>query len=351
MAFFTYKKGDVELPKENAPISKKLKEDIKQNVITYAPADYYIAEMSKEANKFTIKQPSIPNSHDTSTKNGQGFSGTGPDDYDDYYNSNKFIASQLFITHEPTQYAVQFPAILESYSETFKPSYSQEQVYGRMDPIYKYTSTSRTISVTFKVIAYDEDHAHRNLHALSSLAEFLYPVYDYGTLQLDGRALPYQDALSNATAIRESPLLRVRFANLIQRTDKAFKNSSNANYANAGLLVAPTSFNFEPDKEAGYFPVEDNYLFPKQIKLSLNFNVLHENTLGWKATNDDMTDFRWIGNLSNQNSEKQNNNSVIFPWGDITFKQKEQIIKTAQEAEEQRKEAEQMAQQAPTGSR
>ena len=336
MAFFTYKKGDVELSKENAPIPDKQKADIEANTITYASADYYIAEMGQEGSEFTIKQPPIRNSHNTTTLKGdEDFSGTGPHDYGKYYNSNNFIASQLFIVHEPTGYAVQFPAILDSYSETFKPSYSPEQVYGRMDPIQKYVSTSRTINVGFKVIAYDEDHAHRNLHALSSLAEFLYPVYDYGSFQLDGRDLKYQDALSNATAIREAPLLRVKFANLIQRTDKTFKNGKDPTYINTGLLVAPSSFNFEPDKEAGYFPVEDNYLFPKQIKLSLNFNVLHENTLGWKSTNDDMTNFRWIGNLSNRNSEVFNKTSVIFPWGDMTFEQEEQIAKEAIDAVQQ----------------
>ena len=271
--------------------------------------DYYVADIDQNAPFATIKNSdeSIKNSINAS----DGFEGNQT-----FYSS--LNAAQLFITHAATGYAVQFPAILDSYNESFKPTYSQEQVYGRMDAIQKYVNTSRTISVTFKVLAYDEDQANKNINALSTLAQFMYPVYDYGEAKLDGRDLPYKDALNNATAIRESPLLRIKFANLIQRTNRIFKRGKTAKYINTGLLVAPTSFSFEPDKEMGYFVDRGSFLHPKQVKVTLSLNVLHEDTLGWKASNDDMTDFRWIGNLDDY--ENLNAQSVVFPWGDEKIK-------------------------------
>ena len=263
---------------------------------TYSDADYYIAE--DKARK--IDGYAAP-SHDTT----KAIEGTGPEDYGTYYSDTKVRASKLSIVHEPTKYAVMFPAILNTYSEAFSTEYKSESLYGRMDPVQNYVSTTRTISVSFTVLAYDEDHAHRNLHALSTLAQFLYPVY-----QNDSKAL------SNATSMSESPLWRVRFANLIQRT-----NRTDEHYISNGLLVAPTSFSFVPvfDKEGpGFFIVERKYNFPKEIKISLTFAVLHEETLGWYS-NVENTEHKWIGNLDANDGYKPNNSSTIFPWGDNTL--------------------------------
>lgn len=267
---------------------------------TYSDADYYIALADVKAKQWKIDDYTAP-SHDTT----KAIEGTGPEDYGTYYSDTKVRASKLSIVHEPTKYAVMFPAILNTYSEAFSTEYKSESLYGRMDPVQNYVSTTRTISVSFTILAYDEDHAHRNLHALSTLAQFLYPVY-----QNDSKAL------SNATSMSESPLWRVRFANLIQRT-----NRKDEHYISNGLLVAPTSFSFVPvfDKEGpGFFIVERKYNFPKEIKISLTFAVLHEETLGW-FSNIENTKHKWIGNLDANDGYKPNNNSTIFPWGDNTL--------------------------------
>ena len=271
---------------------------------TYSDADYYIANTPTKAAQWQID--GVENSIDTSKQVGEN----GPNDYDGYYNTAK--AAKLFIRHIPTGYSVAFPAILDTHSETFTPGFSGEPVYGRMDPIQKYKGTTRTISLGFTVVAYDEDHAHRNLHALSALVEFLYPVYDEA-----GTCVKNADGTTtftpNASVIREAPLLRVRFANLIQkngRNNDAKKAKPNLNYIDDGLLVAPTSFTFSPDKDAGYFFSGKNYIFPKQIKISMGFNVLHEETPGWIKSKDQ---YEWIGKLA---PDKQNyNGSTDFPWG------------------------------------
>lgn len=290
MPFFTNTRAIPENP--NIGISSVPK----QEPSTYADADYYIAGDS--INDWKID--TIANSIDAS----KGMKGvSGPDDYNGYYNSAN--AAKLFIRHVPTGYSVAFPAILKTYSDSFSPSFNPEQVYGRMDPIQKYQSTSRKISLGFTVVAYDEDHAHRNLHALSALVEFLYPVYDRVT----------NTECSNATAIRESPLLRVRFANLIQKNGIVGSSNSSVDdadsYINNGLLVAPSSFSFVPNAEAGYFFHGKNYLFPKEIAISMDFSVLHEETPGWIKGNSGK--YEWIGKLDSKLDS--NNTATDFPWG------------------------------------
>jgi hypothetical protein len=233
--------------------------------------------------------------------------GSGPDDYGNFYNSSN--ATKLFISYVPNngkqKYSLVFPAILDAYSEDFKPTFEQEQLYGRMDPVQKYKNTSRTINVSFKILAYDENHALKNLQALSTLSQFLYPVYTQDS----------SESLSNATFISQSPLWRVKFANMIQST-KINKNLSNNDYVDSGLLVAPTSFTFQPDLEMGFFISQKTFLFPKQIKLSLALTAIHESTLGWVSSNK--VDFNFIGNI-NENNGNIDKNTKIFPWGDVTF--------------------------------
>jgi hypothetical protein len=299
-----------------------------QSPSTYADADYYIANTPTGSAAWQIEQ--IPNSIDTSIASTDGT--TGPDDYNGYYNTTN--AAKLFIRHVPTGYSVAFPAILKTYSDSFSPSFNPEQVYGRMDPIQKYQNTSRKISLGFTVVAYDEDHAHRNLHALSALVEFLYPVYDRVT----------NTECSNATAIRESPLLRVRFANLIQKNGRVGGTNGTDSYINNGLLVAPTSFAFSPNAEAGYFFHGKDYLFPKEISISMDFSVLHEETPGWIKGQSEK--YEWIGKLDSE--LKSNGTTTDFPWGNDTTTTDIILAETAAEAAASTTGKEQITQAAQT---
>ena len=226
---------------------------------------------------------------DNSTNEGEA------EDYSSYYGNKK--AANLYITHVPTKFFVSFPAIITNYSEDFKPSFSAENVYGRMDAIQRYQNTTRTVSVTWVLPAYDETHAKIILDRLSQLTKYLYPVYD-----------KIGNTCADALGIRESPLLRVRFANLIQKN----VHDSEEHQQN-GLLVAPTTFNFAPVLETGFFFSENNNnLYPKEIKISMNFTVLHEETPGWIKQGNV---FYWIAQLKSDGSGQQLENFIEFPWG------------------------------------
>ena len=52
-----------------------------------------------------------------------------------------------------------FPAFLTSFTNSFSSNWSEEQVYGRIDPIGTFQGTKRRINIGFDIIAYDESEA------------------------------------------------------------------------------------------------------------------------------------------------------------------------------------------------
>jgi hypothetical protein len=207
--------------------------------------------------------------------------------------------TQISIQHVATGKVVFFPAFLKTYSETFAPSYSSEDVFGRMDPLMSFQKTSRTIALGWAVPAYSQQESELNLSRLSSLAQFMYPTYrDKG----------------DATLIAKPPLLRIRFANLIQ----------NANQPSVGLLCAATNFSFNPNIEMGFFTVLGEKeagpsgtamglggaLYPKSVDCTLALTVLHEHDVGHSeilnSSTPESPDSVWLGNTKG---------SAEYPWG------------------------------------
>lgn len=207
--------------------------------------------------------------------------------------------TQISIQHVATGKTVFFAAFLKTYNETFAPTYSSEDVFGRMDPLMSFQKTSRTISLGWQVPAYSEQESELNLSRVSSLAQFMYPTYrDKG----------------DATLISKPPLLRIRFGNLIQ----------NASDPTIGLLCAATNFTFNPNIEMGFFtslaggeskdaPMGlGGALYPKSIDCSLSLTALHEHDMGHKEvfniTVPESPDSVWLGN-------KAEGTSTEYPWG------------------------------------
>lgn len=248
-----------------------------------APPSYYIPKIEK--NKILDASESS--------------NGSGPADYSNYYTSEGVKAGKIYIRSVKTKYTVAFPAMLDSFTDTFSPSFKTENQYGRTDAVQNFSNTTRTISLSFRVVAYDEEHARKNLHTISALVQFLYPIYE-------------EETTCKAMIIRETPMLRVRLANMIQRTGRP-----GGIYEKDGLLTVPTDLSFAPNLEAGVFFSEDgSYIYPKEFKVTMSFSVLHEESLGWIKTTDSI--IHWMGKLNS--SGNVGSNSVDFPWGNDPIK-------------------------------
>lgn len=221
---------------------------------------------------------------------------------------------------------VEFYSYLEDYSETFNSNWQTEDVFGRMDGLSNYVNTRRQISLSFKVPATDAQQAKENLHKISKLIRFLYPGVEQINSILRERlpgivvdrtetgAVP--EVSVNSTNIKTAPILRLKFANMIQ---DVVTGGGIYGFIEGGVSVRPM-------KDAGYFtPIESvdanaeflefigkdgtpvlrkrspatkiwerfdpkdeqsptvssaNGIFPKVFELSFTFRPLHNHSLG-----------------------------------------------------------------------
>ena len=165
--------------------------------------------------------------------------------------------------HVATGTTVHFAAFLTEYSDDYSVTWGNEQIFGRNDPIKPYQSTTRQLQVAFDVLSHSMENAKENLAKYSTLTKMLYPVY---TAPLNGAGN------SLGRTIKAPPLIRVKFVNMIQAAD-----------GNGSLLGCIEGFNYQPNRDVGFFVERDGSLFPKHFNLSFRFTPQHESPLGWDS--------------------------------------------------------------------
>ena len=171
---------------------------------------------------------------------------------------------EIKIYHVPSGGTVKFKAWITSFSDSYQSNWNTEDVYGRMDPISTFQNTRRTISLSWDVVAADEEEAESNLGKCEKLFKMLYPSYEGG---------------GNASNITQAPLFKIKFGNLITGA----KNAAGAGDAiDSGLLGTLGGFEYSPDFESGFFTPGIGMMYPQNISLNAEFQVLHNFELGWK---------------------------------------------------------------------
>jgi hypothetical protein len=165
---------------------------------------------------------------------------------------------------------IKFKAMLTQYEDQFSSEWNSEQVYGRSDPIQTFRNTTRTISIGWDAPAASYTEAITNMLNAAELARMLYPAYKNR---------------GSVSTINKSPMIKVRFRNLIQ------------GYNGEELLVTLDGINFSPDLEAGWFDKNEDreaifsgqnekQLVPKLLKFSCTMTVLHQTTIGHNGANN-----------------------------------------------------------------
>tara|TARA_Y100000593_G_C4300706_1_gene333206 strand:- start:1098 stop:1754 length:657 start_codon:yes stop_codon:yes gene_type:complete len=173
-----------------------------------------------------------------------------------------------FIDARNTQNYVSFVAFLTSFSQNFSSNWNQEEVMGRMDPISTFKNTKRTISVAWDIPAGLPAVAKENLARCNNLVSMLYPSYSK------------QGSKTNALAMSKPPLMRLKYANLVDGGK------------GKGLLGYVTSCDWQPNLEMGVFG-DGKDIWPKVISISVSFQVLHEETPGFGPTDKKLTGKDW----------------------------------------------------------
>jgi hypothetical protein len=195
------------------------------------------------------------------------------------------------------------------FSDAYTSQWNAEDVYGRMDPIATFINTRRALSLAWNVPASTYDEARSNVAKVNKLFSFLYPLYE-------------NESIGGATAINQSPLLRISFGNLI-------RNAKNGK----GLLGYVNGFTFDPALEFGMFYAYTNdaepgdtessdtgnllpdarpdvQYYPKTFRLNCEFNVLHEHSLGFKRSDGTGRSFTY----NDSSIKAKQGNQLTFPY-------------------------------------
>ena len=173
----------------------------------------------------------------------------------------------LEIYHIPSGESVVFKAYIDDFQDKYDSTWNDADVYGRMDPIRQFAGTKRVISLDWIVPSYSVAEAKFNHKKCSLLFSMLYPNYDI------------EGDVSSATQISTAPVFKVKFGNLIQDP-----SSPGGDVEDSGLVGAISGFTYAPNVEAGFVDdISEGYgaLFPKEVKLSMEYTVFHTHGLGW----------------------------------------------------------------------
>ena len=214
--------------------------------------------------------------------------GVGQDVYvdvsDAYANYKKYVISFLHVGSNST---VNFKAYVTEYSENFNCSWTPTEVYGRTDPIQNYKGTKRSISLSFDVPAASVGEAYENLGRVSKLVQMLYPNYS-------------SNEIGAGRIIGQSPLVRVKMMNLItneraaaEHIHKALAPDESASqilsdYKTSpipgnGVLAAISTVTYRSDlQKTQIFEKATNTVLPQAMTVTMQFDVIHEETLGWE---------------------------------------------------------------------
>lgn len=164
---------------------------------------------------------------------------------------------------------IKFPAFLTDFSDSFKVDYSNTSVYGRMDPIYSYKNTTRTVTLAFDIPNANFSESEFNSAQINVLIQSLYPVYASEAKNDKGTSI-----------VSSPPMFRIKFGNLVSNFSVT-KQSDINDSLQEGLLGFIPSFDFKPKVDSGFF-VNNNKLYPKLLSANLTLNVVHEHPLGNK---------------------------------------------------------------------
>jgi hypothetical protein len=188
--------------------------------------------------------------------------------------------SQLIFESQVTKVTVIFKAYIKSLTHDFASTWNSENVFGRMDPIATYQGTVRKVSLSFDILAGSLEEAKANVKAIGSFTSMLYPGYksnpsavgDQGVTQ-EGEFLSDGANSVSANSISRSPLIKMRFANLIQDS------------GGGSLLGWIDGLSFDQTIDSGVF-IQNGMHYPKHFSVSITFNVLHQHDLGFDENNE-----------------------------------------------------------------
>jgi hypothetical protein len=140
-------------------------------------------------------------------------------------------------------------------AESFAPNWNLQNFIGRVDPVATYQNTTRTLSLSFKMVAQHPNDLKVIYSKLGWLSSMVYPEY--------GANMRY----------RSGPVVRMRVGDLINARSSLIPDTKDRPGVTG--IINSLDYTYAPIWE-----VEDNWQLSRDIDISLTFTVLHELPIG-----------------------------------------------------------------------
>jgi len=118
-------------------------------------------------------------------------------------------------THE----VISMPAFITSFGESFTPTYNSIAGIGRQDPVRIYQSTERSVSISFKLIAFNEEDFDHLWLTINKFVAMCYPQYSAGRAR-ESFGKSFIQPFSQVQAA--SPMIRLRLGDVLKSNYSKF---------------------------------------------------------------------------------------------------------------------------------
>ena len=177
---------------------------------------------------------------------------------------------------------ITYKMFLTNFEDKYESNWNQTETFARMDPIYTFQNTKRTISVAFDIPNFGPQEANFNMKQAARFSRLMYPTYEVN---------------GDVGTLTTAPVFRVKMGNLIVDVE-----------SNEPLYGIIMNYSFKPKMEAGFFTdtsgqsivsgisevfkslgggslgSSNSTIAPKVLEMSFDFNVLHSHPLGYDAS-------------------------------------------------------------------
>jgi hypothetical protein len=204
------------------------------------------------------------------------------------------ISFQSVIRSSESQ--IKFPAFLTAFSDNYSSNWGTDSIFGRHDPIYAFSQTTREIVFTIDIPSASPEEGQKNFINVKNLAKFLYPSYNN---------------IEGSNIIKNTPLMRIKFSNLI---GKGFDRK------NGSILGRIRSVAISPNIESGFYDMGKT-LYPKLLSLSINIDVMHEESPGLIPKTEDKKSDSLAKNKSDKSTKETTTQDGNQPTDNTSFNQ------------------------------
>ncbi len=155
---------------------------------------------------------------------------------------------------------VNLPAFIESVDDSFAVDYATTEAYGRTDPVKIWNKTTRTINVSFKLVAHSEDDHDHMYYIINRLTSMLYPQRNVGRLLGTGPKMTRQAVAPFSQVPIGTPVVRLRLGELI--------HSNYSNNAFGRLIGHPGALDLGENDEASQATPSQRYATAIAVRIA-----------------------------------------------------------------------------------